>query len=539
MSLFTDAGYSREGAPAPAHEQPDASPPVTATDARVLGNGGPTRAGAVHGRLLRAGTWLTAAVVVSRLSSAIAVPLVARLLGPEALGVYTIGTSLTQSAQQLGSLGTEVAIHRNSARLATLGAKSIGALFGAGLLLVFTSNALIALGLFALRGPVAARWLGREDLSGYVAATAVVILLQPLGNLPLSFLAGLQDFRGYALRSGLGSTGVALLTVGLATVAGLPGAFAGLAAGTLLQAVWTWIIVRAVLRRTAIRLSLTGFIAQVRVILAFGFPYYLGSTLLPALVMPPILGLVSRSAGLDALGYLRVAQAVGSVIGTIPAAVAPAIISLLAATAANEHDYREIKSIHFRSMWALLLLPTALVAMVLPGFVEVIFGAAYTQAAALVWIALWVSALVGVGALLVQYLVADGRTRTTAWLSILGATLWAGAALVCVPLYGAFGFLGSQFVVQALIVAIAAPAGLRRLGTHDRPCLLWLLGLTVVLMVVTFFVPATLHDPVSMDFSALACTIVAGVLLYTKVLQRHERRLISARLGALIRSWRP
>jgi hypothetical protein len=42
-----------------------------------------------------------------------------------------------------------------------------------------------------------------------------------------------------------------------------------------------------------------------------------------------------------------------------------------------------------------------------------------------------------------------------------------------------------------------------------------------------------------MDFSALACTIVAGVLLYTKVLQRHERRLISARLGALIRSWRP
>src|SRR5215813_1031920 len=186
-------------------------------------------------RLIKAGTWLTIANLVTRILSSLTLPLLARLLGPSALGIYSIVFATAQTGQSISSLGAEVVMHRNGAQYKTIGAESVGRLFGVGMAMVCIMSALCGLIVFIFRVPLAVHWLGRPELSTWLGIAALIILIQPLGAVPLFFLASLQDFRSFALRTSLGVFFSSAVTVALP--------------------IWSFLMVRPVLRDKAIRLS--------------------------------------------------------------------------------------------------------------------------------------------------------------------------------------------------------------------------------------------------------------------------------------------
>jgi O-antigen/teichoic acid export membrane protein len=411
-------------------------------------------------KLIKGGAWLTLANLVSKLASALALPLLARLLGPESLGIYSVIFSLAQSAQSLSTLGADVAMQRNGAQHKTLGTDAVGRLFGVGLALICLVSAVIGLGVRFFREPLAQHWLGQPDVIPWLGTTALLIGLQPWGNAPLLFLSSLQDFRAYALRSSLGLIGSSAATVLLAWQFGLPGAVQGLIFAAIAQIAWSYLIVKPVLRSKGIRLRFDRFWQESRSILKFGFPYYFGNTLLGNLAGLPLMGLVSQYGGLEQLGYLRVAQSMAALIGFIPTAIAPAAISYLSASSAdNDQSYHYLKSVHLRGVWALLLVPTGAVCLVLAEIINGLFGSAYQQATVLAWLSLWISVLAGVYAVLVQYLVVAGKTVRVAWASSILVMFWIFAAFLLVPQYSALGFLLAQAIGQIVgLLIVFRPA---------------------------------------------------------------------------------
>jgi O-antigen/teichoic acid export membrane protein len=172
------------------------------------------------------------------------------------------------------------------------------------------------------------------------------------------------------------------------------------------------------------------------------------------------MGLVSQYGGLEQLGYLRVAQSMAALIGFIPSAIAPAAISYLSASSAdNDQSYNYLKSVHLRGIWALLLVPTGAVCLLLPDIINGLFGSAYQQTTVLAWLSLWISALAGVTSVLVQYLVVADKTVRVAWASLLGVICWIIPAFVLVPQYSALGFLLAQALGQmAGLLVVFRPA---------------------------------------------------------------------------------
>jgi O-antigen/teichoic acid export membrane protein len=411
-------------------------------------------------KLIKGGAWLTLANVVSKLASALVLPVLARLLGPQALGIYSIVFSLAQSAQGFSSLGADVAMHRNGAQYQTIGTEAVGRLFGVGLSLICLVSAVTGLGVWFFRDPLAQHWLGQPEVTPWLGAAALLIVLQPFSNIPLLFLASLQDFRAYALRSSVEMVFASALVVLLAWKFELAGAVLGLVVAKIAQIPWSYFVAKPVLQARGIRLRIDQFLREAQSILKFGFPYYCGNTLLGSLVGLPLMGLVSQYGGLEELGYLRVAQSMAALIGFIPSAIAPAAISYLSASSVdNNQSYQYLKSVHLRGVWALLLVPTSAVCLILPDVINWLFGSAYQQATVLSWLSLWISALAGVVSVLVQYLLVAGKTVRVAWASLLGVIFWILAAFIFVPQYRALGFLIAQSIGQIVgLLVVLRPA---------------------------------------------------------------------------------
>lgn len=440
--------------------------------------------------LIKGGAWLTLANVVSKLASALVLPVLARLLGPEALGIYSIVFSLAQSAQSFSSVGADIAMHRNGAQYKTIGTEAVGRLFGVGLALICLVSAVTGLGIWLFREPLAQHWLGQPNVTPWLGAAAILIVVQPFSNIPLLFLASLQDFRAYALRTSVEMIVTSAFTALLAWKWGLYGAILGLVIAEIVQIPWSYFVAKPVLKARGIRLRFDRFWQESRSILKFGFPYYFGNTLLGSLVGLPLMGLVSQYGGLEELGYLRVAQSMASLIGFIPSAIAPAAISYLSASSVGDQEsHQYLKSVHLRSVWILLLIPICSVCLLIPNILNILYGSAYQEANILSVLSLWISLLVGVTSVLVQYLLAEGHTVKISWISTLGIVFFVVSAFLLVPGYQALGFLMAQIAGQLIGLPLVIYYSLKGINRANLFLLINLVILTCFSLVYTLLLP--------------------------------------------------
>jgi O-antigen/teichoic acid export membrane protein len=488
-------------------------------------------------KLIKGGSWLTLGNTVSKIAAMLALPAIARLLGPESLGIYSVVFTLAQTAQGVSAVGADVAMQRNGAQHETTGTEAVGRLFAVGLTLVLFTSAITAGGVWLFRSELAQHWLGQPGITPWIGIAAVLILLQPIGNIPLLFLASLQDFRAYALRSSVGVIFSSAVTVLLAWHYGLKGAMAGMVLSAVAQILWSYLIIKPILEAKRIRLRLDKFRQEVRAILKLGFPYYFGSTLLPALAFLPLMGLVGKYGGLSQLGYLRVAQSLAALIGFVPAAIAPAAMSYLSSSwIGDKESYETLRSMHLRSIWIMLLVFTVPVCFLLPTLITALYGPAYDKTYVLSWLSLWISLLAGIGSVLVQYLVVAGKTVKVAWISTLGIGCFILSALVLVPRYQALGFLLAQLLGQIVATPFVIYPTLSEMKPKERALIKNLLFLTLVSLLWTLAVPLVGLSQLAGVALSLSSTAVLSILIFVLVLQPSEqlslRRLINLRVSS-------
>ncbi len=477
--------------------------------------------------LIKSNAWLSFASIVSRSTSALALPVLARLLGPKSLGIYNIVMSLAQAVQGFSGLGIEIALQRNGAKHQTIGTEAVGRLFGVSLALVCFTSAIASLGIILFRQALADHWLLEPNMANWVGMAGILALLQPLGTVPLLFLAGLQNFRAYAIRSAVGLIFSNIVTVISAYYFGLQGVIIGLIISTFCQIGWSYIIVNPVLKANKIHLHIDNFRSEMSSILKFSLPYYLGTHLLFSSIDLPLMGLVSSYSGVESLGYIRAAQMMASLVGFIPLSTAPSAISHLSASVESGNQSEYLKSVHLRIVWIFLLLSTSIVCLFLPDLMIWLFGASYQPAVVLAWLFLWSSVLTGISSVLIQYLTVAGKTISIGWISAAGAFGWVLTAVILIPKYGALGFMLSYIFSSIIEVVLFAYSEINTFKLEDLHLLKNLTLITGFLFSwssIIFFSPSSGFLTIG---STLAMIVLSSIFIYSHSLHREENLKIN------------
>jgi O-antigen/teichoic acid export membrane protein len=476
---------------------------------------------------LKGSLWIVLANVVTRFAGFVTLPLLARFLGPADLGLYSLAQNTVQTGDGLGRLGVDAAMHRNGSQYQSLTSEAVGRLFGVGACLIMGAGSSIAVGLWLARKVLTLNWLGEPRIEPWLGLTALIIVLTTISNPPWVYLVALHAFRTYSLRTSVVSIIGAILTLSLAWFSGLAGALWGLGLTALVQAIWGWWLTLPVLQEKGIQLRCDRFFSEARNILSFGLPFY-ASNFLSSFIALPLLGYVSRTGGIEQLGYLRVAQSLSQLISFLPTAIAPVLISNLSAYLASDvGGYQRLKSLHLRALWTTIAVLSVTICFSLDGLIPTLFGSSYVEAILLSRLTIWMTAISSLAGILSQYVMSSGNTRIIAVIQTGGLMITIMTALILIPLYSALGLLVAQSLGATFTLIAYIKPGLKDIEQSEKKYLWFLACTSFTLLATTFLLPVVLKK--TWLLSIISLLILGGilVLLLFKAFSAKERALAS------------
>ncbi|MEM9139055.1 MAG: oligosaccharide flippase family protein [Pseudomonadota bacterium] len=367
----------------------------------------------------------------------------ARALGPEDRGAYFLIVSYAQIASQIANLG----LHSSNTYYGAARPDIAGRLLVNGLVVAGVVAPVVAMAVVAVFG-----WPGFAGLGGgalgppaliAVAMAPLFVMFLYVTNLAVT-VGRVGLFNGLTILMGVFALGLAALVW---TGAGGLGAFlaAALAALALGTIVGVWLMVRGqgldlgfdwALLRQGVGYALRAYIATL-----FGFLM----TRIGVLVL-------QAQADLQAVGQFSIAQQVTDALLLLPATVA----LLLFPNLVRQTDPAERWRAMVRALIVLggvMALLVAVIAVLTPWAVPLVFGADYAPAIDLILAFLPAVLLMSLITVVSQYLSAGGFpwSQVATWVAV--TTLHGGLSLWLVPDYGALGVIVSFTVSVAAMLA--------------------------------------------------------------------------------------
>lgn len=486
------------------------------------------------GRLFHAAAAMLGLGVVQRGIGLVSLAILSRLVDVRGVAAYAFTQSSSQTFFGIARLGVDAGLHAGAAgHLAAGDTARLAALIGEALTM-FLAIALAAGAIMvALADPIAGTMFGASELRGFMIASAGLMVTQTMCQFCYTAFAGINAFVVYSRIAAGASLATAGLVVVGAFTGGTMGAVTGLVAGHVAMLVLLASRLRKELRSIGVPLRLRLPRTEARRILTIGFPFYAGQlALVPAEFAS--LGMLSQALGVDALGELRITQALLSVAAMAPVALSGPMITYLTA----EHRERrgcEAMLVQLKAIWVLALAISVGMAAFWPLAVEVVFGGTFPVARAVGAIAL--AGFIPTMLLTVFTGALVARSRAGA---LLGTGIFQAAALLAgvwmlAPRFGLAGYLAAQGLAAATGAAIAF-AVLRHQDeplpacAWMRPLLSMSLALALLLVADTFLDETALFR---LSVAAAALALLA-LIVWTSVVSTGEREHARALLRALL-----
>ncbi len=457
-------------------------------------------------KFIKGSFWLVLTNVIVKLAGFISLPILARLLGPSSLGIYNLVQNTIQTADGFSKLGADAAMHRYGAQYESSGTESVGRLFGVGACLMQISSISIAISICIFKVEIARDFIGEKSIEPWLILIAFVLCVTSIGNPSWLYLVALQEFKVFSQRNTIVAIAGAIITLLLTWQFGLNGAIWSFAIVSIIQTFYGWWLTLPVLSKYGIKLRLDHFIPEALKILKFGLPFY-ASNFLVSFVGLPLLGYVSKSGGIEQVGYLRVAQSLSQFVSFLPATLAPVLISALSASlVGNSEEYQKLKSLHFRVVWGILLITSAVISFNLDWIIGLLFGATFQDAIILSRITIWITAISSVVGMMGQYVTSLGNTRVIAIIQVISLALMVLVSMLLIPEYKSIGLLIGQAVsVFFALIAYIRPA-LADIHKSDRK-FLWMMTFASINLLILSFLPSII------SFNLLATITISLVFL--------------------------
>jgi O-antigen/teichoic acid export membrane protein len=433
---------------------------------------------------------------------------VARILGVELFGVFSIITTVTLLVASLAGFGLDWALSKFLPESLVKDPGRAAAVLAHCIATTLLTATLLSAVLF-LAAPVLARTLyHRPDLVGYFRLSAFIVLGTSLVQVAGAVLIAFQRFRDYAWRTAAGY-GLQLVAAWIgAALFGLLGVLVGLLTGLLggffiilaairralrdhkLSLGWghwklSWTLMRSILN-FSVPAQLSGYV---------GLPvYWIATTIL------------SRERGFREVGLFSVALAFLQASLFLQRTVSLPSVPMLSEIQATGdwQRFNRVVNGNLRALWALSL--PGCFALVLLGKTIVLsfYGPQYLAAARIVFFMTFSGLLYVVTSALQAPLVSLGKMWRVLAVSCAWSAMVLGGAAFWIPKYGALG-LGAAYLcgylLWVLLLALLLHQVGVRLGANWRIAVLTvgamlvgscgaLLGLRLSLLSLAFFGPA-------------------------------------------------
>ena len=407
---------------------------------------------------LRGAGALTGQAIFQRLLGAASSIVLARGLGVAGFGAYSAVVYTASSAFGMVKLGVDTAIHVYAARAKGDPADNhvTGQLLGAGLS-VLAAGGVVASVVIA----VGANWLaeavfGDPSLAALLRSAGLLTALQCLIQFGHSVLAGFQEFSVYARRMVVGSVVVLVLSATGMWVYGLPGALTGYGLSQFALAVSLGYAAARAMRARKISMSLARPGRAITSLMRLGLPFY-GSGLVAIPVFYYLQGLLSRSAGVESLGLLRVIATLTTIVAFVPGSVAAVTTSSLTRLRA-EQGTRESKVydyaiLNVKAIWYLTTVSAVVLAIFTPLLVSLVFGPAYASAIEPGMVALFATAFSTTAAAAGSLFFAMERSGIIFWQYVLQSLVLAVVGLIAIPAMGLLGYVSAELAGNAVGLA--------------------------------------------------------------------------------------
>ena len=429
---------------------------------------------------------LSGQAVVQRVLGMLTSVVLARGLGAAGLGALNAMQSTAMNAYGLTRLGVDVAAHVHLAETDGRPETDKAGVVAAAALLMSGAALLGAAACWAGAGWLARVVFEEPTLTPWLRVSSLLVLAQFGHQFGYSTLAGLHAFGRYARVAIGAAVGTLIATAAGVWFAGLAGAVGATVAMGLAGAVWLGSESARALRGAGIRPRLAGWARPARELLRLGGPFYLtGFLLIP--VAYGLQGLLTRTGGLDEMGYLRVMLSISAIVSFLPSSLIGATVSSLALLRTDPNrgaeEFARHAGLNLRLVWLFCLLAALALAAILVPLVQVLFGGDYLVAAPAYRWGLFGAALLAVEGVVGQVLLAGRRVWALFGLLAGRASAFAALGALLIPDYAIGGYLAAEALSLGLFVPVGVAVFVVRArregaGAGDVPRLLVLLLLT-------------------------------------------------------------
>ena len=390
--------------------------------------------------------WTFATRLLMIFNSVVAGIIVARWLGTDGVGQLAVINVAVATIVQLGSFGLPSSntyfIAQDQAHFRAAAVNSLFFALGVG--------ALLALGLSAVASL-------RSDWFGFISPelvhiAAVSIPFQLLGLIGLNILLALGKLREFNLLDLAGQSFVLINAVlvllilkqGLITLITL-----NTAASILVSAIIVVLLV--ISAKNLVQSRWRADIALLRRMITYGLKFHI-SILAGAIIIRADLLVVNHFRGAAEAGVYSVASQFALLLMLLPGVIA----TLLFPRVTSEQDARGETTCQVSRYTTFVMFLCCIAAVPFSLLLPLIYGAAFSDATALLWILLPGVYLMGLESVLVQHFNALGLPRAIPlyWIATLALNLVLVFALV--PRYGAQGAAIASSISYAMIFALVA-----------------------------------------------------------------------------------
>lgn len=478
-------------------------------------------------RLFKSGLLLFLGLVLELAISFLAKVLIARLLGPPAYGVATIGITTLSFASTILLLGMNTGVGRFLPRFED-DADRKGVIVSA-LQLVGAVSVAVAVVVFVFADPIATRLLGAPEATGVLRVAAVGIPFAALMKLSIGVVQGLQRalpkvlIRNIgqplvrfglvvgALYFGLGATGIVGAYAATFGVAGLAGLY-------------------YVLTRTSLRSSVTPRL-QRRELVVFSAPLMLTATMIMVLSYFDIF-ILSYFRSSSEVGTYNVVYPLAELLTATLSAFSFIVMPVLSELHAEDRFGEMDRTYTVITKWIFMTtLPATLVLVLFPSAaIRLTFGAEYAAGAvplSVLALGFLTHAVAGPN---VNTLTAIGETRLIMWDNLLAGATNIVLNIALIPQYGILGAAVATAVSYGGLNVLYSAQVYRETGIHPlspallKPGVAGVASMLVIYVVVTRYLTRT--APVLVGMAVVFVGIYGIAILALGGIEEEEVMLV-------------
>ena len=402
---------------------------------------------------------------------------VARLLGPEDYGVYSISFVAPALLISLVGLGLDAAAIRFPAKYIAEGRGRIASKF-IGMVLAFrlTSGLAASLICLLLSDFMAGALLDRPGIAPYVRLLSILILFETLFSLLYSLFVGLNSSRYASILKVLMASFKGIVTPLLVFLGfGVYGALIGHVIGYVVPSIVGLLMLYSHhYRRLNPSPGMVGFSGDrdgsgcFLEIVRFSMPLY-GSSLLTLLLGNYQAILLARFSSDAEVGFFRAAVNISTILTVVTSPILTALFP--AFSKLDSHGLRE-KIEEFLNLSvrysSLIVVPlAALIASTSNHLVDVVYGARYALAGGYLAFYSVIHMLIGLGSgIFGSFFNGVGETGLTLRLNIISLAVFVAIAPFLAYLYGVFGVIGSLLISNLISTLYAYELAKRKLSVR-------------------------------------------------------------------------